>query len=347
MALKEHHLGSSARVRSGEVKGVWVRAEHRVERVGDMHTTVTRVFAGENLELPHALRLMPQGVSAFRERLTVGDDSFDAVALIEGPEIEVHARLGAATRRKVGDLLMQLGGEVRDGTAQYVGDAALMDDNDRLRAVVYQLVDVARGLGGEPATLLANNALGDPLETVRQRCLELLAEHFRGSPEARRAGEALLESGEPLTRIAAARACWPNEAARRVLAHHVAAGAPAERLAAVEAVGALRVDGVEPGLIELLTEHPMDEVRVAAARALGAVGSVHAVEPLLPCTRGLLTARDLKNAARDAIAAIQARLGDVEAGALTLTVDTPESPGHLTLAPDAGALSEVPPAEEA
>jgi HEAT repeat protein len=86
----------------------------------------------------------------------------------------------------------------------------------------------------------------------------------------------------------------------------------------------------EPGLLSLLGR-ASDAVRTAAAGALARVGTVRAVEPLLALTSGLLTAPSLKRAAREAVERIQGRLGDAEAGRLSLVVPAEEA-GSLSLA---------------
>ena len=91
----------------------------------------------------------------------------------------------------------------------------------------------------------------------------------------------------------------------------------------------------EEGLLRLLAREAA-EVRAAAARALGQVGSVRAVEPLLALTTGLLASPSVKQAAREAVASIQSRLGDAEAGRLSLAIPTGDA-GALSLAGGEGA----------
>lgn len=74
---------------------------------------------------------------------------------------------------------------------------------------------------------------------------------------------------------------------------------------------------MEQRLWQLLAD-PSDEVQLASAEALGEVGSVRAVEPLLELTRGLLGRGALRQAARAAITQIQSRLGNVDAGRVSL-----------------------------
>jgi len=103
----------------------------------------------------------------------------------------------------------------------------------------------------------------------------------------------------------------------------------AVRGAALSALGSLAPPGAEILLTRALAD-PSADVQSAAAEALGLVGSVAAVEPLLPLTRGLGRAA-LRRSARAAIASIQSRLGDVDAGRLSLAEDT-ELAGAVALA---------------
>jgi HEAT repeat protein len=104
------------------------------------------------------------------------------------------------------------------------------------------------------------------------------------------------------------------------------------------ALGVLGDARAEPHLIELL-RHADEKVRMAAAAALGIVGGIQAVEPLLPLTKGLFNG-DLHAAARDAVRRIQSRLGDVEAGRLSVAAAGPE--GALSVSGEGGELSVAP-----
>jgi len=100
-------------------------------------------------------------------------------------------------------------------------------------------------------------------------------------------------------------------------------------VALAEALGKASGAAGESMLLDLLKADAV-AVKVAAAKALGAVGTVRAVEPLLPFTQGLFAAGELKDAARDAVRGIQARLGEVEAGGLSV-VDERVGEGGLSL----------------
>jgi hypothetical protein len=111
-------------------------------------------------------------------------------------------------------------------------------------------------------------------------------------------------------------------AARRLSAHTdrvialTSAADASLRVAATRTLGSLESPPIERCLLQLLAGEET-EVQIAAAQALGTVGSVSAVEPLLPLTKGFGRG-PLRDAARGAIASIQSRLGDVQAGRLSL-----------------------------
>lgn len=89
------------------------------------------------------------------------------------------------------------------------------------------------------------------------------------------------------------------------------------RAGAARALSAFAQPHTEPLLLELLSDVSSD-VQQASAEALGLFGSVAAVEPLLPLAESLVRPR-LRQAARGAIGRIQSRLGDAEAGRLSLS----------------------------
>jgi HEAT repeat protein len=101
----------------------------------------------------------------------------------------------------------------------------------------------------------------------------------------------------------------------------------AARIAAARALGGLSPCR-EDVLIHLLGDASSD-VQCASAEALGRGGSVTAVEPLSSIANRI-TRPQLSQAARAAIGRIQARLGDVEAGRLSLVQD--DGHGQLALA---------------
>jgi hypothetical protein len=94
-------------------------------------------------------------------------------------------------------------------------------------------------------------------------------------------------------------------------------------------------NGAEEALIRLLSDSSSD-VQCASAEALGAIGSVAAVEPLLPLAKRFGRAK-VRQAARGAIGRIQSRLGTAEAGLLSLA-DDHELAGAVAIADEPAAL---------
>jgi hypothetical protein len=278
----------------------------------------------------------------------VGAPEFDDHVHADGPEATVLALMGRLARPWVKELIVDRHGRVERGTL-LVEVPGIVQDSGEIVRLVRHMADVARGLILPPAEIpraLADNATGDPVPGVRRRNMRLLVEQFPKSEWTLRAAGAVIGDADPNMRLLAAMALGGDRAREvflgilkdeaatpgiRVAALEqlragrdprvvdavceVATGAPAE-LARLAAVTLMEVGDsrAEPKLIELLA-HASVEVRVAAAEALGLVGTVRAVEPLLPLREGVLASATLKEAARNAVRTIQERLGEVEGGA--------------------------------
>ncbi|PIE16487.1 MAG: hypothetical protein CSA66_07325 [Proteobacteria bacterium] len=213
-----------------------------------------------------------------------------------------------------------------DDTARAVL-AALKDEDPELRVMAAERCglegfDAARGVALDE---LAPTAL-------RVRTTALLAQRY---PERRAASLETLDqllSGAPDAVMAAAlsgaHALGHVPQLGQLLTAASRAGADSGGPIA-RALGRHRGGPVERGLVDMLRiSEP--KVRVEVVRALGQAGSLRAVEHLRPLTSGLLANRGVKAAAREAIAAIQARAGGGEAGQLSLTDHTAR--GELSLA---------------
>jgi HEAT repeats len=110
---------------------------------------------------------------------------------------------------------------------------------------------------------------------------------------------------------------------------------PRTAAAAAEALEAIGDPKAEPRLLDAV-RHEAAELRIAAARALGVVGTVNAVEPLLHELDTKRLDGESRRALREAVSAIQSRLAGAEAGQLSLAATTAEA-GRLSLAtPRAG-----------
>jgi hypothetical protein len=109
------------------------------------------------------------------------------------------------------------------------------------------------------------------------------------------------------------------------------------------ALASLGDAGAEPALLRLLRTGS-GSVKRAAAAALGEVGTIRAVEFLHPLTEQVLSVA-LKATAREAIARIQARLHDAEAGRVSVHAEEPAE-GGVSIAKYEGSLSLVPSARD-
>ncbi len=249
-------------------------------------------------------------------------DSMAGVRLRNLQALAKHARTSAAARWAVA--------------------AALRDQDAGVRLAAAALASVEDGTG----TLL--DLAADPTVEVEVRA-QALRSLSSDRPDTRAIGAfaAALESSEAELQLAAVRAIGASRAstlAGRVLTLaarlEITPGFGADETlsaAVAETLGLLGDAIAEPALLQLLACQSA-AVRCQAVIALGRIGTVRAVEPLLPLSKGLI-AGHLETLAREAIRGIQGRLGDVEGGRLSV-VDSPE-PGGLSLAAPDGALSLV------
>ena len=310
--------------------------------------------------------------------IEIGDKAFDETFSIEGP-IRVAAvlldgkvrslltRLNESCRR-VGIIGNDIVVELYDGQ---IPDTLplLMDIGERFsQARFSQAMDISQRL--------AENACQDPQVDVRILNLRLLARDFPGEPVT---GEALRHAcSDPSPRVRLQAALKLGGDGRDVLLELAEGLADDECSAqAVAALGemlpfergrdllttALRrrllrtaqacltslVQSGHPVAVETLTKvlaREQGELAVAAAKALGKVGSAASVLPLKEIAENLSLDSELRRAARQSVAEIQSRVpgahgqlslaGD-EAGRLSMAE---VEAGQLSLAPDAaGQLS--------
>lgn len=198
----------------------------------------------------------------------------------------------------------------------------------------------ASGLGAEGSPALAALAR-DPVLPAELRVGATDAwARIAQPPDAPALLPELLSSASPEIRIAAVRAAGrlqePTMLPRILERARGAAGSEAQAIAST--LRAYPGPETEAALARLL--HAGEAaVRIEAARTLAVIGTLASVEPLLPLARGLLVDADVKRAAREAIQAIRARLGSVDAGRLSLS-DLAAAAGALSAAQDdRGALS--------
>jgi hypothetical protein len=194
------------------------------------------------------------------------------------------------------------------------------DAEVRLRAGIF--------LGSEGRETLLGVAGGEGAEDdTTARAVAALGGHLT-TPQA----QGLLRSALRTRREATARACLAALARRRgaavaTLAKVLAIETPGLASAAAEALGETADATAEAPLLAALAS-PHAVVRVAAARALGRVGTAAAVQPLKEAEA---LDRATSAAARQAIAEIQARLKGAAPGQLSLAGG---EAGQLSLASD-------------
>ena len=230
----------------------------------------------------------------------------------------------------------------------------------------------------DEAAELAKSVRQDPLSGVRLLCLKTLLreypKHASVGPLLRDAtqdadAEVRLEAAtalgiegvaalnalvadpsveDDLAARAAASLGPPMDAgvARATLRREIAASRARQRRATARAcVASLGLHGDpqdEALLLSLVIEAQDYALRLAAARALGRVGSANAVPSLTDL--GDSGSADLRRAGREAIATIQSRLRGATPGQLSLD---PRNAGQIALADDAaGRLSEAPAKDE-
>lgn len=355
---------------SGRIQGYSIH----VENFTSDRTTWTRLKLDCADRIPGGIQLTAErpwlGVTKalIGEDVQIGDGEFDAAVNVSGPEPIAVAFLGQEARTSIRELIAA-GGSVQQGCIRLdiKGD---MSGRGEIRRAVEWLLELVSGLPhGTVLQRHCANATGDRYPGVRLRNLRLLAEKFRATEEAKSAALAALADPEPAVRLFAATFVKGGQglAVLKALLEDAdisddlradavrAAGAsrdpsllgavyalvprrdPALAEAVAAALGQFGGADAEHSLLRLMSRDAM-EVKRAAATALGLLGTVSAVEPLLQLARE----GPLKEIARDAVRRIQARLGgEAEAGRLSIAAQDAAA-GGLSIAADGGELSVAP-----
>lgn len=141
----------------------------------------------------------------------------------------------------------------------------------------------------------------------------------------------VLQTGPVPLRQAAARLAGALQTPALQAAFETLVHAPEPEVALLAARGLSSYGDAEPALMRLL-EHPSDEVKAAAAEGLARVGSIRAVESLLPLAERTLGS-PVKTAAKRAIQSIQGRLLHAGEGQLSV-VDDHAREGSVSLVPE-------------
>lgn len=269
------------------------------------------------------------------QEVTLGDERVDTPLRVTGPPLLVFGRMTDHARLALARLTEGYTLTLRGGRLVVFGRINELDPT-ALREVLADVTLVGSALkpGPEDAEDALQVARTDPEPTVRLRALATLVEARPQGPHG-----PVAEAADALSLPAG-----PALAALLRMGDRPLQGVNPERLRMIaellpEAV-ARRLEAArdEASLVALLAPSAAPPAQIAAAQALGAMGTAAAVEPLLALARGLLVDPTLKRLASAAVTNIQARLGQRERGAVSLT-DTAASAGALALSGTTGALS--------
>lgn len=343
---------------AGELDGFTVRAN--IGRNDDPASVRghTRVVISGGLPSGLSLRFDHLLAKLTTTDISLGESAFDRVTRVEGDRVLAKALLNPDTRALVKDAVNDLW-SYSDGAWTYARYASEKDIGrilDRGVALARALRDSFRVV---PARLF-DKVASDPAELGREEALAYLLRSFPDHSETRRALQVARHDGHPGLRLIASRhledlvgvaavAADPSapdatcaDAIAALMAwrdHTLAAEAvgallsrlgdlgPRSRAALSSALGQMPRPGAEQWLLAALADEEA-RVRVAAARALGEVGTVGSV-PALVELRDRFLGSELKTAAGDAVAAIQARIAGRDGGGA----------GSLALATDGGGLA--------
>ncbi len=319
----------------------------------------------------------PAGMSARSEGLLpsfdfkTGDPEFDRQVKLAGEP----PRLAGVLSSEVRELLIdasRLRAFRLEGRRLSCQVPDLSQHPNRTAEAARLLVGLAETLRAQPKrteALLLHNVRAERLVEVRRRCALFLGDAaFAGSDEQAALGETLLRDQDLDLRLDGADRQPDSAGARQVYLSALAAPTPEHRFRAVEgisgsghpeavaalkailpepdsevaaavasALGHLGGDGVERVLVRMLGRTEVT-VKIAAAEALGDRGTIAAVERLL-AVGGPRASKALQRAARQAVAAIQARAGVGEGGGLAL-VEGEDAAGRLSRA-EGGELAVV------
>ncbi|MGC4114838.1 MAG: hypothetical protein QM765_09555 [Myxococcales bacterium] len=293
-------------VRARTLLRTWVDAGGTVERGNLFFNSLDR--PGE----PQRIRELTQYAVALAQSLEV---SSVPVALLENASKDPNSRV---RRRNLEVLVTRYPGSAEAREALH----AALDDS-----VAETRIWAAQALVGEEAARVAlSEVVEDLVQTdgVRAQALDRLVEGHPYEAVAVTVARALASdplTPAPLLRCAAIRAVAMARDASQLERLAAQCAAPMRLPAEVgealaNALGVFEESEAEKALLGLLA-HESAKVKVAAAAALAKVGTVRAVEWLLPLTQGVL-AGAVGDAAREAVRAIQARLGDADAGRLSV-----------------------------
>jgi hypothetical protein len=379
LGLRFQRADEHRRMWRGQHEGQLVQAElDTVPQHGNYRMTLS---TGAGLAIPpglevycdSALQTLGRLVGGAERDVNLGDAAFDDVAVLSALDAYSCAALSHGTRQQL-VLLLRRGGWVRQGRVALDGFWSWRNEAPSLVQQVRWLSKLATLLSVPAHALherLARNALRDPAPAVRLHNLRFLVAAETRTPPALLAStaRALLADVHAPVRLLAAQQLGAEgvPALRSLLAPGTAADATCTTLAtlprelardlhesvlrcitsehesvraeAATLLGTWALPEAEPALLALLAD-VAPRVQQAAAQALGVLGSVAAVEHLLPLTQTVLDSQ-LRAAARAAVGSIQSRLGNVDAGRISLVEERSLAGAVALVEPAAARAGEL------
>ena len=224
----------------------------------------------------------------------------------------------------------------RDSTAAKEAiETAILDSDPKLRLLA--AVDAGDRGFDTLCEIVADRTVSND---HRIEALKVLRESHLDRPEMTRSVAKAFDHTDPKLFMEALRVCSELQHCppADLVTPHLAMLGPTDLMRLAFWLGQTDAAGVEDLLLKMLDHEFDDEVLVAVAKALGQVGTVKAVEPLLILTDRRHAGSRLREAARQVIEQLQNDLGDVESGTLSLTK---EHGGELSIGNEGGALSQV------
>lgn len=347
---------------SGTLDGSIVEASIYSEGSGKNRRTYTRITASGSL--PDDVQLSREGFfsTVFGDDIKTGDSDFDSEVRVRGEPATALALLDDPTRRLL-KRAISAGWVFSTGKWSYTVQKTLGKEIEPLLQSGASLANAVRDAATAIPQRLAERVRADAKPGVRRIALELLTTRYSTSKAAETAAQSALADPDPQTRFVAAKhladaatlAALATDSgvpgalrAEAVSALELHKSQPAARAAMTALVDELTRGALALPLVEALAyalahvaepraesvmmnllEYPNDQVRLAAIRTLGKIGTVEVVPALVPLRDRFMAFASLQaSEARDAILAIQARAGHAEAGALALS----EEGGGLALA---------------
>lgn len=356
LGLKFQRVEGLRRLWQGRFDGQLVQAVLDLTPHGDTYPVT--LSTGASLAIPRSLEVYSDSTLQTLGRLVgsaerdqaLGDAAFDDVAVLPNLDAYTCAALAHGAR----DWLLRLlrgGGWVRQGRVVLASSWSLAGSQVTLSQQLRWLCKLAGLLSVPRESLherLARNALRDPAPGVRLTNLrfllapdtrtprelvvstarallgdvhapvQLLAALQLGAEGLPTLRSLLASSGAPEPVCSALSALQPEHAQPLLQSVLGCASSAHEsvRAEAARVLGKWALPGAERQLTPLLSD-TSPRVQLAAAQALGSFASAAAVEHLLPLAQALLDSQ-LRQAARAAVGRIQSRLGNVEAGRVSL-----------------------------